>query len=71
MVTATSTRDGRSNVRTVVARWVLTAELTLRTAAHPEVGIYTLTAGTYWVLVEDFGGDAAGTTLNIQVRRTS
>jgi CRISPR/Cas system CSM-associated protein Csm3 (group 7 of RAMP superfamily) len=34
MVTQTNARERRPNVRTVVARWVLTAELTLRTAAH-------------------------------------
>ena len=34
MVTAMNSREQRPNVRTVVARWVLTAELTLQTAAH-------------------------------------
>ena len=41
------------------------------TSAHPEQGIYTLTPGTYWLLVEDFGEDAVGTTLTITLRRTS
>jgi hypothetical protein len=39
------------------------------TANHPEEGLYTLTAGTYFVFVEDFGGDAAGTTLTFTLTR--
>lgn len=34
---------------------------------HPESGVYTLTAGTYFVIGEDFGGDAAGTTFKVTV----
>jgi hypothetical protein len=30
------------------------------TANHPEVGLYTLTAGTYFVFVEDFGQFVGG-----------
>jgi hypothetical protein len=46
------------------------------TGAHPEVGVYDLTPGTYYVVVEDFGQftppgppipDAAGTTIDITV----
>jgi hypothetical protein len=40
------------------------------TANHPEAGLYTLSAGTYFLFVEDFGGDAAGSTINITLERT-
>ena len=39
------------------------------TGNQPEVGVYTLTAGTYFVVAEDFGGDAAGATITITVSR--
>jgi hypothetical protein len=41
------------------------------TAAHPENGRYTLAPGTYFVLVEDFGEDAVGSTVVITLRRNS
>ena len=41
------------------------------TAAHPETGDFTLTAGNYALLVEDFGEDAAGTQLTITMTRIS
>ena len=37
------------------------------TGAHPEIGEYALTPGTYYVVANDYGGDAAGTTLQINV----
>jgi len=37
------------------------------TGNQPESATYILTAGTYYVLVEDFGGDASGAVVNIQV----
>jgi hypothetical protein len=33
------------------------------TGAHPEVGEYELTPGTYFLIADDFGFDAGGTTL--------
>ena len=39
------------------------------TGNQPESSIYTLTAGTYFVVDEDFGGDAAGATVTITVAR--
>jgi len=39
-------------------------------SAHPEHSTLTVPAGTYRILVEDFGGDAAGTTLTITIGRT-
>jgi hypothetical protein len=35
------------------------------TAAKPEAGTVTLTPGTYYILAEDFGEDAAGATIKI------
>ncbi|HUQ14580.1 MAG TPA: hypothetical protein VM094_00890 [Gemmatimonadales bacterium] len=40
------------------------------TSAHPEFSTLTLTAGTYWILVEDFGGDAAESTVIVTLERT-
>jgi hypothetical protein len=37
------------------------------TAAHPEVVESALLPGTYTVVVDDFGGDAAGTQLSIGI----
>jgi hypothetical protein len=34
------------------------------TGAHPEAPTYTLTPGTYYLWVNDYGGDAAGTTIS-------
>jgi hypothetical protein len=42
-------------------------DFTAATGAKPESGTYTLTPGTYWILVEDFGGDAAGATVTITI----
>jgi hypothetical protein len=44
-------------------------DFTGATANHPESATYTLAPGTYYVLAEDFGGDAAGARLTIQVSR--
>jgi hypothetical protein len=41
------------------------------TSAHPEFVTLTLSAGTYFILAEDFGGDAAGTTLTLTLERTN
>ena len=37
------------------------------TASHPEEPTYTLTPGTYYLWVNDYGGDAAGTTLTFTI----
>jgi hypothetical protein len=37
------------------------------TAAHPEAPTYALTPGTYYLVVNDYGGDAAGTTLTFTI----
>ena len=37
------------------------------TGAHPEVGVYALDPGTYYIIGDDYAGDAAGTTLQINV----
>jgi hypothetical protein len=37
------------------------------TAAHPEEPTYALTPGTYYLWVNDYGGDAAGTTLTFTI----
>jgi hypothetical protein len=39
------------------------------TGNHPESATYTLVAGTQYVLVEDFGEDAAGATISIVTQR--
>jgi hypothetical protein len=41
----------------------------MATAAHPETATYTLAAGTYYLLVEDFAGDAAGSTVTVTITR--
>jgi hypothetical protein len=38
-------------------------------ASHPESGTFTLPAGTHILWVNDYGADAAGTTLSIVVQR--
>jgi hypothetical protein len=38
------------------------------TGAHPEVGEYNLTPGTYYLVADDFGHDAVGTTLVITIQ---
>ena len=37
------------------------------TGAHPEEPTYALTPGTYYLWVNDYGGDAAGTTLTFTI----
>lgn len=45
-------------------------DFTAATGNHPESATYTLaTPGTYYVLVEDYAGDAAGATVSIVVAR--
>jgi hypothetical protein len=39
------------------------------TGNHPESATYTLTAGTYYVWLNDFGADAGGATVSIVVTR--
>jgi hypothetical protein len=39
------------------------------TGNHPESSVYTLAAGTYFLVGDDFGADATGTTLHISVSR--
>jgi len=40
------------------------------TGDQPEVGVYTLTPGTYFVIAEDFAGDAGtASTVSITVAR--
>jgi hypothetical protein len=41
----------------------------IASSAHPETADKTLTAGTYTLLVEDFGEDAAGTQVTITMTR--
>jgi hypothetical protein len=38
---------------------------------HPENGTLTLTPGTYFILVADFGEDAVGSTVTITLERLS
>jgi len=38
-------------------------------ASHPESGTFTLPAGTHIIWVNDYGADAAGTTLSIVIER--
>ena len=38
------------------------------TGAHPEIGAYELTPGTYFVVLDDFAGDAAGTTIVLSIQ---
>jgi hypothetical protein len=38
------------------------------TGNQPEVGVYALVPGTYFVIAEDFGEDAAGATVGLAVR---
>lgn len=37
------------------------------TGAHPEIGEFALDPGTYFVIADDYGADAPGTTLQINV----
>ena len=39
------------------------------TGAHPESATYTLAPGTYYILAEDFGADAAGAQITITITR--
>jgi hypothetical protein len=40
------------------------------TGSQPEVGVFTLTAGTYYIIAEDFAGDAGtASTVSITVQR--
>lgn len=48
-----------------------TCDFTAATGAHPESATYTLTAGTYFIVGDDFGADATGTTVHISVTRES
>jgi hypothetical protein len=41
------------------------------TGNKPEATTITLTAGTYWIVAEDFGGDAAGSVIHVTVARGS
>ena len=43
-------------------------DFTAATGAHPEHAVYNLDPGTYNVVINDFGEDAAGTTLVLTVR---
>jgi pre-peptidase len=42
-------------------------DATAATGNQPESATYTLAAGTYYIWVEDFGGDAAGATLSFSI----
>jgi hypothetical protein len=44
-------------------------DFTAATGDQPEAATFTLTAGTYYVVAEDFGGDAGLSTLTITVAR--
>ncbi|HUR94596.1 MAG TPA: pre-peptidase C-terminal domain-containing protein [Gemmatimonadales bacterium] len=45
-------------------------DFTAATGAQPETAVYSLTAGTYYLVAEDFGGDAGtASTLSITVAR--
>jgi hypothetical protein len=44
-------------------------DFTAATGNHPEAATYTLAVGTWYVLAEDFGGDAGVSQLTIQVAR--
>jgi hypothetical protein len=39
------------------------------TGAKPETATYTLAPGTYYILVEDYAGDAAGASITISITR--
>jgi len=45
----------------------LDCDFTAATGAHPEVADFALDPGTYYIVSNDFGEDAAGTTLSIAV----
>ena len=45
----------------------LDCDFTAATGDHPEAADFALDPGTYYIVANDFGEDAAGTTLNIQV----
>jgi hypothetical protein len=42
-------------------------DFTAATGAHPETAEFALTPGTYYIVADDFGADAIGTTLQINV----
>jgi hypothetical protein len=44
-------------------------DFTAATGDQPEVATYTLTAGTYYVIAEDFGEDAGGATITFKLTR--
>jgi hypothetical protein len=44
-------------------------DFTAATGNQPEAATFTLTAGTYYVIAEDFGGDAAGATITFKLTR--
>jgi hypothetical protein len=46
-------------------------DFTAATGNQPESATYSLTPGTYIIVGDDFGGDAAGTTVQITVTRES
>lgn len=43
-------------------------DFTAATGAHPESATFTLTAGTHFVVADDFGADAAGATIKITIQ---
>jgi hypothetical protein len=44
-------------------------DVTAATGAHPESATYSLTPGTYYIWLNDFGADAVGTTITISITR--
>jgi hypothetical protein len=44
-------------------------DFAIASSAHPETADFTLTAGNYFLLVEDFGKNAAGTVVTITMTR--
>jgi len=42
-------------------------DFTAATGAHPESATFTLTPGTFYIVADDFGADAAGTTMQISI----
>jgi hypothetical protein len=46
-------------------------DFTAATGAHPETGTYALVPGTYYIIVEDFGGDAAGSSVTVSITHDS
>jgi hypothetical protein len=52
-----------------VAPGFANCDFTAATGDHPESATYTLAAGTYIIVSDDFGADAVGTTLHVSVSR--